>query len=207
VRGRGPVVHLDRTAKARMITAVLADHLGRPVTGLRTLDIGCGNGGISELLAADNEHHAVDIADRRRVRSTTYDFRLVDSERLPFQDQYFDVVVSHHVIEHVNDQGLHLDEIRRVLKPEGVAYIATPNRSSPIMEGHVGNDRVLRYRNMTPLFRRHGFGVREYGLRIVKEPDRFHGEVRQGRHLPLSLLRLLRPLYPSHVFVLTQPDR
>jgi 2-polyprenyl-3-methyl-5-hydroxy-6-metoxy-1,4-benzoquinol methylase len=190
-----------------MITAVLADHLGRPVTGLRTLDIGCGNGGISELLAADNDHHAVDIADLRKGRSDSYSFVLVDSERLPFPDRHFDVIVSHHVIEHVSDQALHLDEVRRVLKPDGVAYLATPNRSSPIMEGHVGNEKVLRYRTMTPMFRRHGFGVREYSVRIVKEPDRFHAEVRHGRHLPVPLLRILRPLYPSHVFVLTAPER
>jgi 2-polyprenyl-3-methyl-5-hydroxy-6-metoxy-1,4-benzoquinol methylase len=50
---------------------------------------------------------------------------------LPFPDEYFDVVVSNHVIEHVSDQQLHLSEIARVLKPNGVVYLATPNRLWP----------------------------------------------------------------------------
>ena len=202
MRGRGPVVHLDRTDKAHMITAVLGDHLRRPVEGYRTLDIGCGNGGISEFLARSNQHFAVDIADKRNNKDARYAFQVVDSEALPFPDDFFDIVVSHHVIEHVVDQGLHLDEIHRVLAPAGIAYLATPNRSSPIMEGHVGNDRVLRYRDMGPLFHQHRFKTSEYGVRVVKYAARFHGEFRHGAWLPLSVLELMRPLFPSHVFVL-----
>ena len=174
MKGRGPVVQLDRSQKARMITAIIEDYLRRPVAGYRTLDIGCGNGGISEYFARSNDHYAVDI------------------------------VISHHVIEHVRDQGLHLDEMHRVLKAEGVAYLATPNKSSPLMEGHVGNDKVLRYREMGPLFGRHGFESHEYGMRVVREPDRFHGEVHFWRFLPEATLKLLRPLFPSHMFVMTK---
>jgi ubiquinone/menaquinone biosynthesis C-methylase UbiE len=146
----------------------------------------------------------VDVADRRRNKLAAYEFRVVTSERLPFPDSRYDLVVSHHVLEHVNDQGLHLDEIHRVLKPDGVAYLATPNRTSPIMEGHVGNERVLHYREMTPLFRRHGFEPLEYSVRVVKEPTRFFGDFRHGRILPAAVLRLLRPLFPSQVFVLVK---
>lgn len=205
MRGRGPVVHLDRRQKARMIEAVLADALGRPVRGYRSLDIGCGNGGISSHFARENEHYGVDIADRRREDAKGFVFRLVESERLPFADGFFDIVISHHVIEHVPDQALHLSEIRRVLKPRGVAYLATPNKSSPIMEGHVGNDLVLRYHAMAPFFERAGFRVREYATEVLRQPGRFHGEVRWGRFLPRFLLQRLRRFFPSHVFVL-RPD-
>ena len=203
MRGRGPVVHLDRQQKARMIEAVLADAIGRPVKGFRILDIGCGNGGISSHFARENEHYGVDIADRRRDDTESFVFRLVESERLPFDENFFDIVISHHVIEHVPDQALHLAEIHRVLKPTGLAYLATPNKSSPIMEGHVGNDLVLRYRAMAPLFEGHGFAVREYATDVLREPLRYHGEVRWGRYLPRFLLQILRRFFPSHVFVLT----
>lgn len=206
MKGRGPVVHLDRTDKAHMIAAVLGDHLRRPVEGFRTLDIGCGNGGISEFLARSNQHYAVDIADKRINKDARYAFQVVDSEQLPFPDGYFDIVVSHHVIEHVADQGLHLDEIHRALTPAGIAYLATPNRSSPIMEGHVGNDRVLRYREMGPLFRRHHFEPSEYGVRVIKEAARFHGEFTLGTWIPVWALKLMRPLFPSHVFVLEKAE-
>ena len=203
-RGRGPVVHLDRSHKAMMIEAILADFRKAPLSDLTTLDIGCGNGGISDYFAQSNEHYAVDIIDQRRAESRGYEFAQVDSEQLPFEDKKFDVVLSHHVIEHVSDQSRHLSEIHRVLKDDGIAYIATPNKSSPIMEGHVGNDMVLRYREMTPLFEANGFRSHEYGLEVVNEPEQFFCEVRYGRYLPKWALKLMRSLYPSHMFVLTK---
>jgi ubiquinone/menaquinone biosynthesis C-methylase UbiE len=202
-----PVVCRDRSQKARMIDAILRDFLGGPVAGYRTLDIGCGNGDISEAFAGANRHHAVDIKDQRRSTASGFEFRLVSSERLPYDDGCFDVVISHHVIEHVEDQRLHLAEIHRVLRTGGIAYLATPNRSSPLMKGHPGNERVLRFRQMLPLFAGQGFEVHEYGERVVREPDRFHGEVRVARFLPAFLVRRLRPLYPSQMFVLVKPPR
>lgn len=201
--GRGAVVRLDRTPKARMIMSVLSDFLNGPVEGFRTLDIGCGNGGISEHFASRNEHYAVDVSDRRTNSTAPYRFSLVDSERLPFPDRFFDIVISHHVIEHVNDQGLHLDEMARTTKSGGTVYIATPNRTSPFMEGHFNNDRVLRYRDMAGLFRRHGFDVHEYSVCVAGDPDRFNGEMQIGRFIPTAILKLLRPIYPSHIFVMT----
>lgn len=198
------VVHLDRSSKARMIDAIISDYLGRPIAGYRTLDVGCGNGDISERFAKSNDHHAVDVKDQRRDRNMQFDFRLVTSERLPYDDDFFDIVISHHVIEHVRDQHLHLDEIRRVAKPDGIVYLATPNRTSPLMRGHVGNDLVLTYSRMLSLFREHGFTCHEYGSRVAKEPDRFHGEVRLARILPAFLIRWLRPLYPSQMFILVK---
>lgn len=202
VKGRGPVVKLDRQRKGLMIQAILADFMQRPIQGLRTLDIGCGNGEISELFAKHNDHYAVDVMDQRRNKAGKYSFSVVNSERLPFRDGYFDIVVSHHVIEHVDNQGLHLDEVRRVTKPSGIDYIATPNRSSPIMGGHQGNDKVLRYREMLPLFRAHGFECHEYAIPVIRQPGRFYGEVRYGRAMPVLILKLLRPFFPSHMFVL-----
>jgi 2-polyprenyl-3-methyl-5-hydroxy-6-metoxy-1,4-benzoquinol methylase len=201
-RGRGPVVHLDRHRKALMIEAILQDYLAGPLRGMDLLDIGSGNGDISEFFAQANQVWSADIVDQRRAPGKAH-FTLVDSELLPYEDASFDVVLSHHVIEHVPDQNLHLAEIRRVLRPSGVAYLATPNRSSPIMEGHVGNEQVLRWPAMQPLLESAGFDVVEYGWRVVCEPDTFFAEKRFGRLLPPLVARWLRRFYPSHMFVLT----
>ena len=203
MKGRGPVVRLDRSAKARMIEKVLQDFRGVEIANLKTLDIGCGNGGISCYFAQRNEHASVDIVDQRKPPFENYTFALTSDEILPFEDDSFDVVISNHVIEHVTDHLKHLSEIRRVLAPGGSVYLATPNKSSPIMEGHIGNDMVLRYRQMTPLFQKAGFQAREYGLRVAAEPVRFNGEVAWAKHIPKTVLKLMRPLFPSHIFVLT----
>lgn len=200
-RGRGAVVHLDRHEKARMIEAIIADAVDAPVSGYTILDIGTGNGDIAEYFAKANTVASVDVEDRRRAPGRA-DFSAVTSEVLPHEADGFDVVMSHHVIEHVDDQDRHLTEMRRVCRSDGLVYLATPNRSSPIMEGHVGNDMVLRYRDMAPLFQRNGFAVTEYGWRLVRQPDRFNAEHRFGRWIPTPIAKLLRRVYPSHAFVL-----
>jgi len=72
----------------------------------------------------------VDVVDVRVVRDG-YSFYLIPDTNLPFPEDRFDVVLSNHVIEHVgrtDEQENHLREILRVLAPDGVAYLAAPNR-------------------------------------------------------------------------------
>ena len=185
-----------------MIDAVLEDYRSAPIAGLKTLDLGCGNGGISDHFAAVNEHYAVDVVDQRSTDSVGYTFKLVSGERIPFEDAFFDVAISNHVIEHVSNQQGQLNEICRTLKPTGCVYLATPNRTSPFMEGHIGNDMVLRYCEMGPLIRACGFDYTEYGTAVAREPERFHGEVRWARFFPTPILRILSPLFPSQIFVM-----
>jgi len=202
IKRKGPVVYLDRLPKARMIEAILADYLGHPVKGYKILDIGCGNGDISEYFAQRNDQCGLDVSDRRRAENNSFLFTLVNSEHLPFGDNFFDIVISHHVIEHVADQDLHLQEMQRVVKDKGIVYLATPNKSSPLMEGHLNNDKVLSFCNMRPIFERNGFRSHEYAIRLIKNPKRFQAPIRWAIIIPLPLLRLLRPLFPAHVFIL-----
>jgi 2-polyprenyl-3-methyl-5-hydroxy-6-metoxy-1,4-benzoquinol methylase len=199
-----PVAGLDRTAKALMIDAILASDRGHGIKGLDVLDIGCGNGGISSFFARENRVTGVDVVDRRAGRSAAFEFVLIPSEALPFEDASFDVVISHHVIEHVQDQVRHLQEIWRVLRPGGVCYLATPNKSSPIMRGHVGNPQVLRYPQMRPLFEQCGFCATEHSTDVLVRPEAYHYPSRVGRLLPRRLAYALRALYPSHMFTLTK---
>jgi SAM-dependent methyltransferase len=184
-----------------MIEGVIAVHLGAAPVGRRVLDIGCGNGDISRHFAVSNTVTGVDVSDRRRHRSG-FDFVLVDSAVLPMRDASFDIVISNHVIEHIPDQPEHLAEIRRVLVPGGVAYLATPNRTSPLMGGHVGNPHVLRWRAMAMLFLEHGLVPTEYSVDVLSDPARFNSSMRHVRWVPRPVLCLLRPLFPSHIFIL-----
>lgn len=82
------------------------------------------------MLSREIEVHAVDVADSLQVHDG-FSFSLVTGTELPFPDQEFDVVISNHVIEHVGDQAAqrkHLDELRRVTKADGLAYLAVPSR-------------------------------------------------------------------------------
>ena len=122
----------SRRLKALKIERLLnLTNLPQPI---RLLEIGCGAGGIAHYFATHPDLEcqvtAVDVHDNRQV-SEGYEYQQVQGVALPFEDQQFDAVISNHVIEHVGNASAqleHLAEIRRVLKPSGVGYLAVPNR-------------------------------------------------------------------------------
>jgi len=119
--------HTWRTAENS--AAYLLPHL-RP--DHRILDIGCGPGTITADLAAlvpDGHVTAVDYAPAiveqaakeaasRGLANTT--FAVADVHGLEFEDDTFDVVHAHQVLQHVGDPVQALSEMRRVAKPGGV---------------------------------------------------------------------------------------
>lgn len=101
--------------------------------GDRALDLGCGNGAFTDLLArAGAEPLGVDVAEAalRRARAAHPGIRFVLAPvegPLPLEDVAFDVVWATEVIEHVADTARWLSEIRRVLRPGGQLLVTTPN--------------------------------------------------------------------------------
>jgi SAM-dependent methyltransferase len=104
--------------------------------GDRVLDVGMGIGyGMGVLSIKAREVYAVDVDkkaveyNKRRLlgrNPRVKDLILYDGKKLPFGDNFFDVVTCIDVIEHVEDYDSFLDELLRVSKRAVV--IATPNR-------------------------------------------------------------------------------
>jgi ubiquinone/menaquinone biosynthesis C-methylase UbiE len=145
---------------------------------LRLLEIGTGSGGIAHYFATHPTLHcdvtAVDVVDQRLIRDG-YDFSLVHDTALPFADARFDVVLSNHVIEHVGErpaQLAHLRELRRVMAPGGVGYLAVPNRWM-LVEPHYR----LAFLSWLPR------PLRTPYLRLMRRGERYDCE-------PLTVLRL-----------------
>ena len=121
-----------RHAKARKIEALL--QLDARPGPLRLLEVGTGSGWIAHYFASHPSGRftvdAVDVVDSRQVHAG-FRYQDVAGTQLPFADASFDVVVSNHVIEHVGgepEQLAHRAERRRVLRVDGVGYLAVPNR-------------------------------------------------------------------------------
>jgi ubiquinone/menaquinone biosynthesis C-methylase UbiE len=122
----------SRIAKGQKIAQLLKlDQLKQP---LRVLDIGTGSGGIAHYFGTHEQLHceviSVDVVDERKIFDG-YDFVQLTGIDLPFESGSFDVVISNHVIEHVGaveNQQQHVLEMIRVLRREGVGYLAVPNR-------------------------------------------------------------------------------
>lgn len=116
----------SRRRKAHKIMTLVSPHVGMEQAEL--LDIGTGSGHIAEEFSKRAKSvTSVDVTDERQVKDG-YRFVKVGSAKLPFEDGSFDVAVSNHVVEHVPEQAVHLQELMRVLRPGGVLYLATPNK-------------------------------------------------------------------------------
>ncbi len=107
-------------------------HIRGKVTG-DVLEIGCGEGRGVELLSGHADSFtAVDkipeVIERLASKYPDATFTRMNLPPLSgLTDNQFDTVVSFQVIEHIRDDKLYLEEIKRVLKPGGKAYITTPN--------------------------------------------------------------------------------
>lgn len=198
-----PVKYLNREPKAAMINNVLENHLGSPPLHCSLLDIGCGNGDICHYFVQKGfSVFGVDVEDCRRTENKNFYFQLISSERIPKADACYDIILSNHVIEHVKDQDLHMREIRRLLRPGGLVYFATPNKTSPFMRGHKNNNKVLSWTSVRQLLRRHDFFWYDYGVEVASNPKRYNCKPAWGDRVPLFLLRLSKYAFPTHIMIL-----
>ena len=100
--------------------------------GQAVLDLGCGEGAFTAMLAGwGAEPVGVDLAEQalRRARShrPALDFRLAESDaQLPLPDASVEVCWASEVLAHVADTAGLLGEVRRVLAPRGTLLITTP---------------------------------------------------------------------------------
>jgi ubiquinone/menaquinone biosynthesis C-methylase UbiE len=96
------------------------------------IDIGCGTGyGTAHLAEMAKSIVGVDISEpalkwaSKRYPGVRY--ILMDAQRLQFPDLSFDLIVSTENFEHLADQKGHVKELARILRPDGLCFVATPN--------------------------------------------------------------------------------
>jgi SAM-dependent methyltransferase len=106
------------------------------IAGREVLDVACGTGYGSALLARQARHvvgadisaEAIEHARALYAAASNLEFRQADCAALPFHDATFDAVISFETIEHIEAQATFLDEVRRVLRPEGLLVLSSPNK-------------------------------------------------------------------------------
>jgi SAM-dependent methyltransferase len=104
--------------------------------GKRVLDVACGEGYGTALLARHAAHvTGVDLAPEAIAHArATYaglgnaEFVAASCTQMPLADASFDAVVSFETLEHIPAQEEFLAEVARVLKPEGVLVLSCPNK-------------------------------------------------------------------------------
>ena len=107
------------------------------VAGKKVLDVACGEGYGSALMSrragsvcgVDISTAAITHARGAYSDRANLQFFEASCVKLPFSAAEFDCVVSFETIEHIAEQAEFLDEIKRVLKPEGVLILSCPNKA------------------------------------------------------------------------------
>lgn len=125
-------------AQPRTSTPQLHPHVAAKVRALaadpdtRILDLGCGSGALLERLAAMGYRQltGVDIRPPAATAAIRYEQADLDLFRLDAADGSFDLALAVEVIEHIENPGLFLAELARLLKPGGLALFTTPNLHS-----------------------------------------------------------------------------
>jgi SAM-dependent methyltransferase len=119
----------------------------KTLAGDRCLEIGCGTGGF--LTAASRSFRSVVgidvslawlITAKKRLEQQGTNATLLCAcvESLPFPDEQFDLIAAFDVLEHVDDPGIMIAEMRRTTRIAALSLCTTPNRYSLSAEPHVG---------------------------------------------------------------------
>ena len=120
----------SRKRKASTIISILRNY--KDIKTSKILDIGTGSGVIAhEIGKISKNAYSVDIIDERILKNN-FIFKKIKNEKLPFRDGRFDIIISNHVMAHVKNDELHLKEIERTLKKNGIAYLSMQNKLWPL---------------------------------------------------------------------------
>jgi 2-polyprenyl-6-hydroxyphenyl methylase/3-demethylubiquinone-9 3-methyltransferase len=112
---------------------------GTPLTGLSLLDIGCGGGLICEPMARlGAQVTGIDAADRNIATASVHaagqglsiDYRQHTVEALVREGKQYDIVLALEIVEHVADVDLFLQCCGRLVKPGGLMFLSTLNRTA-----------------------------------------------------------------------------
>ncbi len=128
---------------------------GRPLSELRLLDIGCGGGILAEPMARlgaqtvgiDPSATNVAVAHQHAERGgLVIDYRSTTAEALAQAGERFDLVLAMEVVEHVADVGVFIDACAALVKPGGLLFVATINRTAKAFAlAIVGAEYLLRW--------------------------------------------------------------
>lgn len=139
---RCPMFSGERVIEGSTPKRVWLDHFERYkfasqfVEKMNVLDISCGTGygskllrdaGAEKVIGVDISTEAIQFA-RSYYQNDGIHFEVGDILGIKFPENYFDIVTCFETIEHVQAQEIAIKELNRVLKPDGVLIISSPNR-------------------------------------------------------------------------------
>ena len=143
-KGKFGVLHVFNPVRLAWIKEQVCARFARdplqrqPFTGLRFLDIGCGGGLLTEPMARlgativgvdPSEKNIKTASVHAAEQELEIDYRAATAEDLAAAGERFDVILNMEVIEHVTDPAAFTATCAAMLKPDGLMFVATLNRT------------------------------------------------------------------------------
>ena len=146
------------------------------ISGKRVLDVGFGYGEVlNRVLQNGGNAYGIEIAEdaynsvRRAMPQAVV--RIAPAESIPFDNNFFDIVLCSGSLEHFVDLDVGLAEIKRVLRTEGALIVVVPNKNwlgqlylYKLLNKWFGRDqpieRELSLKKWLTIIERNGFSIR-----------------------------------------------
>ena len=157
--GKFAPLHKFNPVRLEFIRGEAASHFSRdarslrPFEGLSLLDIGCGGGLLSEpmtrlgfaVTGADASERNIGTAKAHAAQSDlSINYRATTAEALAEEGASFDIVLNMEVVEHVADVRAYLAACTALVKPGGITFVATMNKTlKSLALAKIGAEYVL----------------------------------------------------------------
>lgn len=143
------------------------------------LDLGCGTGFFLEYIKSNCKSvqgieissRAANIGQKKGLNIKVADLH----SQFPFNDNHFDTIIAGEIIEHIYDTDFFLNEVKRILKPNGDLIISTPNIATlgrrlmllvginpsieTSLENAAGHIRYFTKSSLEQLLNKHNFNI------------------------------------------------
>jgi 2-polyprenyl-3-methyl-5-hydroxy-6-metoxy-1,4-benzoquinol methylase len=224
---RGYAVDHGRLVKARKIELVLLDDLKSKedrLSGKNIIDVGCGSGHIAAYFSECNYVLALDVVDqispdiREKIK-----FIKMENDLSSFSRGEFDIVILNHVLAHIKNKLKLLIEINRLLKSNGICYIANPNRYYPVepyykipflhylpqklffkLAKYFGKNQedvyLISHLSIKKLARIAKFTISDYTVNVINESEQYSSEYEIS--FGIKFPRIASIISPTNIYIL-----
>ena len=129
-------------------------HSDKPLKNIKVLDIGCGGGLLSEpmrrlganVVGIDASKKNIDVAKfHAKKNKLKIDYKVASPEKLKTKTK-FDVILNMEIVEHVNDIDFFIKESSKLLKKNGIMFVATLNKTlKSYVFAIIGAEYILKW--------------------------------------------------------------
>lgn len=221
----------SRKLKSLNIVKILINFLSaKKLKSLKVLDVGASSGIIDSniapfvkrLVGIDIDISAIKNA-KKNFKAKNLVFQKGDALNLKFKDDSFDIVICTHVYEHVENPYKLFKEIYRVLKPNGICYLAAVNALWPIephyylpflsylpksiasiylklfTEKKYYYETLFTYWRLKSMVTKRKFRITDYTPKVLSNPNKFGFK---HKKININFANLLKYFTPTFFWIL-----